>query len=379
MIAASISLKCNSRLCNYTTLQGKGYRTKCGHVFCEDCAMKAFSNSNFCTVCNFELHEGQVCEFLIGISTGPISRYMYQSAFQSNDWGDTLNNVRTILKSTLDLVVWTLHQLHFEAAKNTERVNILHNQNEQQRQNAMNVALHLKSSTMAAEHRIRELQQQLKDYDINTGALQEALNEKSQKCDAWEKAYNLIRTRVSNNIDEKDDVNVLDSAERLIRTNKNSNSSTAAINTVNKSGFITPPRIQSQQQQQQQQQQYYPTLRPLTTTSSPDTETNPSRVVRRRTETTTVRYAEGLNANDQQVNNNLNLDEDFVPKLGNFVSRGDADNSDQMRMNAFKFSVHNAASINSNDRTQQQRSQFFVAADNRVPAKSSFFSHRKQV
>ena len=74
------------------------------------------------------------------------------------------------------------------------------------------------------------------------------------------------------------------------------------------------------------------------------------------------------------------LDEDFVPKLGNFVSRGDADNSDQMRMNAFKFSVHNAASINSNDRTQQQRSsQFFVAADNRVPAKSSFFSHRKQV
>ena len=72
-------LRCNSRMCNYATLRGKGYRTKCGHVYCEDCATKVFSSSNYCAICNTELVEGQVSEFLIGISTGPISHYMYQS------------------------------------------------------------------------------------------------------------------------------------------------------------------------------------------------------------------------------------------------------------------------------------------------------------
>ena len=117
---------------------------------------------------------------------------MYQSTFQSNDWGDTLDNVRNILKTTLDLVVWTLHQLHFEATKNTERVCILQSQNEQQRQSAMNVALQLKSSTIAAEHRIRELEQQLKDLDKNAATLHEALDEKSKRCDAWERAYEFV-------------------------------------------------------------------------------------------------------------------------------------------------------------------------------------------
>ena len=148
-------------------------------VFCEDCAMKAFRIPIFVpfVILNFTKVKFVNSYWYLNWTYFPVH---VSISFSIKRLGDTLNNVRTILKSTLDLVVWTLHQLHFEATKNTERVNILHNQNEQQRQNAMNVALHLKSSTMAAEHRIRELQQQLKDYDINAGALQEALSKKSQ-------------------------------------------------------------------------------------------------------------------------------------------------------------------------------------------------------
>ena len=87
-------------------------------MFCEACAIKAFSQGCICTVCNAELCDGQVEEFLIGISTGPVAKYMYQSTFQSNDWSHTLDNIHTVLKSTLELIVWSLHQLHFEASKN---------------------------------------------------------------------------------------------------------------------------------------------------------------------------------------------------------------------------------------------------------------------
>lgn len=104
-------LKCNSRVCSYCSLEGKAYRTKCGHVFCEPCAYSAFSDNNVCPVCFMELNDGDVNEFLIGISTGPVSKYLYQSAFQSNNWVETLKNVREILKSTLELVSWTNHQL----------------------------------------------------------------------------------------------------------------------------------------------------------------------------------------------------------------------------------------------------------------------------
>ena len=366
-MTTAIALKCNSRLCNYTVLQGRGYRTKCGHIFCEDCAIKIFSNSNYCAVCNAELQEGQVSEFLIGITTGPISRYMYQSSFQSNDWGDTLNNVRNVLKATLDLVIWTLHQLHFEAAKNSERVSILHNQNEQQRQSSMNVALQLKSSTIASEHRIRELEQQLKDHDRNAATLHENLTEKSKKCDAWERAYNLIRqARASDN--KSDEINAIDSAEALFQTNNTLNSS-APVGCVkssiaSKSGFMTPPKIQGSHGNKSSSQLNFPSSRPLTSASSPEYEMNPSRIVRRRTEMTTVRYAEGFD-NKSDTKNNLN--EDFVPKLRSFVSRSDSD--------PFDFPVRSVSS-RSDDDTLQRQSSFVTAKEGRPNARSSFFSHR---
>ena len=370
-------------MCNYATLRGKGYRTKCGHVYCEDCAMKVFSDSNYCAICNTELNEGQVSEFLIGVSPGPIAHYMYQSIFQSNDWEETLNNVRNILKTTLDLVIWTLHQLYFEASKNTERVSILHCQNDQQRQNAMNVAMQLKSNAIAAEHRIRELEQQLKDHDRNTATLRENLGEKSKRCDAWEKAYNhLRRTRVANN--ESYGINSIDSAEKMVNMNNSSDSIDTGYATIAATrGFTTPPKIHKrplvEQQEIDSSQLHVPSYRPLATLSSPDFETNPSRIVRRRTETTTVRYAEGFN---HKSNKNTIDNEDFVPNLGNFVSRDDK-NYDLLKNNhQIKFSVRNTTSID-NDKTPsslQQQSQFATAENEseRHPMRSSFFSHKSR-
>ena len=132
-----LQLRCNSRNCGYSALEGKAYRTACGHVYCEPCAYGAFSDGNVCPCCSMELKEGDVNEFLIGISTGPVSKYLYQSAFQSNGWMDTLENVRGILKSTLELVTWTSHQLFFEACKNTENYGALRKESECHKSNAV--------------------------------------------------------------------------------------------------------------------------------------------------------------------------------------------------------------------------------------------------
>ena len=135
---------------------------------------------------------------------------------------------------------------------------------------------------------------------------------------------------------------------------------------ASKSGFMTPPKIQGSHGNKSSSQLNFPSSRPLTSASSPEYEINPPRVVRRRTEMTTVRYAEGLDNKNDTKNN---LYEDFVPKLGSFVSRSD-NNS-----NPFDFPMRSIPSRNDDDALQRQ-SNFAAAKEGRPNARSSFFSHR---
>lgn len=59
------------------------------------------------------------------------------------------------------------------------------------------IALQLKSQTISGEHKIKELERQLFTAHRDSKAVQDAFTEKSKKCDAWERAYNIIRQKGS--------------------------------------------------------------------------------------------------------------------------------------------------------------------------------------
>ena len=135
--------------------------------------------------------------------------------------------------------------------------------------------MQLKSATLAAEHKIKELEQQLSDLENNVKDIENAYVEKSKKCEAWERAYKSMKRKHEKVGDSITDVD--NSIDRPIMLNISQSSDVQderGYRYYCDKSYSTP-------------QYQYSTLRPL---CSPSVDTPKTRVIRR-TETTTVRQS----------------------------------------------------------------------------------------
>ena len=183
---------CNIEGCA-CTLEGKCYKTSCGHLFCEPCAYKSFSNDTVCPICRAVLCDGEVVEILLGVKTGSVARHLYQSIFETNKFVDVINNVQKVLHTTTEVAVWIQRQLLFHSNQSNKKLIHMAQEAEHHRSNSIRVAMDLKSQSLSAEHLICELQQQVSVAEKQLADLSDAYKEKSNKCQAWEKAYESLR------------------------------------------------------------------------------------------------------------------------------------------------------------------------------------------
>jgi hypothetical protein len=78
---------------------------------------------------------------LIGISAGPISKYIYQYAFQSNNMSNVTENIKKILESTYELVNWTNNQLLYETNRGNDKLKLIEKESEYSKSQAVDAYL----------------------------------------------------------------------------------------------------------------------------------------------------------------------------------------------------------------------------------------------
>jgi hypothetical protein len=69
---------------------------KCHHIFCNDCAVKAFGASSSCPYCGSRLTEGDVVELMVGVNGMSIEDAIYSYALKFNSWNAILDSIERI-------------------------------------------------------------------------------------------------------------------------------------------------------------------------------------------------------------------------------------------------------------------------------------------
>ena len=85
MASGATAQKCN--LC-WRPVSGTICKTSCCHLFCEDCAVKHFTQYNRCPVCNEHLdgnEDGTFQEILVGLAPNSLMDSMNQVAYSDPD------------------------------------------------------------------------------------------------------------------------------------------------------------------------------------------------------------------------------------------------------------------------------------------------------
>lgn len=231
----------------------------------------------------------------------------------------------------------------YEASKNAGKFRVLLQEAEYHKSHAVKIALQLKSQTMAAEHRIKELEQQLMVADKDVKELKGSLTEKSKKCDSWEKAYNSIRSRQLSS--DSDLPEVTTTAERPpILLNLASQSWSDANQSISASTA-------------------YSSLKPLCTPTG-----TPTRIVKR-TELTTYRQTTS--------------DEDYSPNYASSSNHFIFGNRSSSFLSASNGPKESPSTVISSPRvamdfqSEDSPSRGGYDTMRRVPTKSSFFTSRK--
>lgn len=189
-----LSITCNK--CNHS-LDGTTFTTECKHLFCETCAFKSFSDGSICPLCGFQLEQGQVNELIIGVQPLPLVANLFQSAFQNPKWESILENTMQVTKNCVMLVSYVQNQLLTAVKSSSENENQLYNQVESLKAEGSKLNLQLKNDSLAAQHRILELEHQVSLRENELHDVKTAYKNKQIKCEAWEKAYHKAKGSAS--------------------------------------------------------------------------------------------------------------------------------------------------------------------------------------
>lgn len=184
-----LALGCNS--CGQR-LDGSTYRTICQHIFCIDCAQRAFTQTSSCPACGTRLAEGEIFELIVGVGGGPLEEALYSFALQDVAWAAVIDKMQRIQISTGGVMAFVTTQLLQESLRLADHSTRLRADYDQQKSEYNKASAVAKSQVARLEQRVRELEHMVTTRANEMNDLKEAYVEKSKRCSAWEKAYQQV-------------------------------------------------------------------------------------------------------------------------------------------------------------------------------------------
>ncbi len=125
---SNLNVGCNNAIeCGKYTLVGKAFKTNCGHFLCENCIVKPTDNGRAtnCPICGNYLKEYDILEILVGVKCCPVSKILYQYTLQSENWLGNLQNLKSLLSTTMEIMLWMNNQLLIEIGDKDKKLNLL--------------------------------------------------------------------------------------------------------------------------------------------------------------------------------------------------------------------------------------------------------------